>query len=514
MRSVLLCAVVLLLAQSSLDAEDFRVGQSIFLKLDAVDNVRNEPLDLRRMGFPIRVAEVEGDRLRVGADWVQKDYALTAEDAVPYFTDVLKASPKRIDVLSMRSVAWLAKGNEKEAIEDLTEVVSLAPESDAAFANRGRVFMKANELDAAIADFSTAIKLAPNERAATLFLVRADAWHRKGEIENAIQDCNAGLLFDATVADLYGLRALGHWKCRRLDEALADFDKALELDPSLSKYYFKRGCVRLERGDFQEGIGDIDEGSRRDPFLNDPQAYFARGRCWVGLGQPGKALADFDAAIKLNSKEAQYLRARGLAHSELGEFDLAVADLSAALELAPDDLEIAVERTDALIRKGDEDKALAELNRVVSKTSESDDMSTIRVYALTSRAAIHAYSGRCSQALADLHESIEIEPDNDRPYVILTRILACWAEPQFRDGAMAVMYGAKACELTGGKSSDALNCLAMAYAEQEDFARAVEYQERAILLAPQSRPLRKQLEQFKANQPWRMAVKQSPRERR
>ena len=55
------------------------------------------------------------------------------------------------------------------------------------------------------------------------------------------------------------------------------------------------------------------------------------------LGRPAEALPDLDAACRLDSGNAAYLRARGLCRRAAGQLRPALEDLSAALRLAPDD---------------------------------------------------------------------------------------------------------------------------------------------------------------------------------
>jgi len=53
---------------------------------------------------------------------------------------------------------------------------------------------------------------------------------------------------------------------------------------------------------------------------------------------------------------------------------------------------------------------------------------------------------------------------------------------RYRDGKKAVESAARACELGQWKDAEPISTLAAAYAEASDFAKAVEFQEKAIKL--------------------------------
>ena len=240
-----------------------------------------------------------------------------------------------------------------------------------------------------------------------------------------------------------------------------------------------RGLIRAEQHKFAEAIGDLDEALRLAPHSLDPELHFARGRCWSRLGQPAKAIIDFDAAVKIDSKEPRYLHFRSQEHYKLKEYKLSLRDLNAALDINPDSPELALDKTDVLIAKGDDDIAIVELNHIINRVDGHADLNPLLAHALANRAAIVGGRGEFHEALADLHKSIELVPDEARSRVVLARILAGASDPQIRNGLVAMMHATKACELTNGTSGNALNCLAMAYAEKGDFASAVKYQEKA-----------------------------------
>ena len=84
--------------------------------------------------------------------------------------------------------------------------------------------------------------------------------------------------------------------------------------------------------------------------------------------------------------------------------------------------------------------------------------------------------GRLVSALDDL---IGRYPDLYRAHLRRASLLATCHDAEVRDGKEAVIAATRACDLSAWQYPDALATLAAAYAEAGDFARAVEYEQRA-----------------------------------
>src|SRR6185437_8310141 len=82
------------------------------------------------------------------------------------------------------------------------------------------------------------------------------------------------------------------------------------------------GCTRI--------IEDADEGKTMRAV-----AYVARGLAWQKKGDFNRALVDYTAAIRINSKNALAFNNRGMLWRERGDLDRAIADFTAAIAIAP-----------------------------------------------------------------------------------------------------------------------------------------------------------------------------------
>ena len=77
--------------------------------------------------------------------------------------------------------------------------------------------------------------------------------------------------------------------------------------------------------------GQQDRALGIDPRF--PDAYWERGRAFAAKHDQGRAVADFNQAIKINANYADPYNGRGLIHHQRGEFDAAIADFSEAKQL-------------------------------------------------------------------------------------------------------------------------------------------------------------------------------------
>ena len=91
----------------------------------------------------------------------------------------------------------------------------------------------------------------------------------------------------------------------------------------------------------------------------------------------------------------------------------------------------------------------------------------------------------------------------------LSWILATCPDDSVRDGAKAVRYAIRACELTEWENAEYLDTLAAAYAEAGDFLAAVKWQKKAMQPLGESEDrtrtrFQSRLELYRAKKPYRV----------
>ena len=117
--------------------------------------------------------------------------------------------------------------------------------------------------------------------------------------------------------------------------------------------------------------------------------------------------------------------------------------------------------------------------------------------------------GRDAEALPQLFAALQIEPHNLQFLIFTARVLASDENPQGRDGTNAIALADLACKLTDETQPVALDTLAMASAELNQFVEAQKIQQRAIELVGKNGDredldvMQRRLKLYENQKPWR-----------
>lgn len=207
--------------------------------------------------------------------------------------------------------------------------------------------------------------------------------------------------------------------------------------------------------------------------------------CWLAV--PGRLIAQ-----TVDDYEQCAIEAAGK-----HEYDKAIADYNQILLIDPKNVDAYIGRGGAWADKGDYDKAIFDLTRALTIDPKNSTASY-------NRAVFWEKKRDYGKAIADYTKTIGINPKESGASQNLASIYASCADAKFRDGKKAVQYARKACQLRGDKYWDPLVTLAAAYAENGDFTKARESQEKAIGMAPKEceESLRTRLELYKQGKPY------------
>jgi lipoprotein NlpI len=156
----------------------------------------------------------------------------------------------------------------------------------------------------------------------------------------------------------------------------------------------------------------IDSGKHSGDALH--RLHLARGAEWSAKGEHDRAIADYDAAIRLNPKSADAFHNRGSAWANKGEPDKAIADYDAAIRLDPAESSPYAGRAVEYSIKGDYARASADFDTAIKLDPKAAS-------AFFGRGRVRFYRGEFPAAVADLEQAHKLDPS---AYIALWTYLA------------------------------------------------------------------------------------------
>jgi tetratricopeptide (TPR) repeat protein len=246
-------------------------------------------------------------------------------------------------------------------------------------------------------------------------------------------------------------------------------------------------------------------------YPRDARAYNNLGDVYEEAGDPASALEAFDEAVRLSPNYQKAYLNRGLLYAERGESLRAIEDFTRAIAIAPQDVRWWADYGEAYQNRGALYTAIGRFDLAVEDLTRAIELGEENSLNYSHRSVAYAGIGRFPLAFRDGLRAVELDPSSASAYNNLAWILATGPDASVRDGAEAVHYATRACELTDWKDPGNLDTLAAAHAEAGDFESAVRVTQQAIELEKRRAPpallpvLRAHLAEFQAGRPLRTA---------
>jgi tetratricopeptide (TPR) repeat protein len=241
------------------------------------------------------------------------------------------AEPRNAQVQFARSVMLFALSRKAEARIACQASIALSP-TDAAYAEMARL-----QDDPASAQampyLEKALALNPNNMAARL--MRGRALMRAKKFREAADDLSVALRLAPTNITLLRETADALQLSQRGGQAVQLFDRLVSLQPRNPQWLNLRCWARATSGgDLAAALADCNAAVRIDPGY--AEALDSRGFVHLRRGELAAAKADYDASLRLRPEGATSLYGRAVALRRIGQEAAAASDLAAARRIRPD----------------------------------------------------------------------------------------------------------------------------------------------------------------------------------
>ncbi len=232
---------------------------------------------------------------------------------------------------------------------------------------------------------------------------------KNGANEEAISDLNQAIIINPRNLLAYKLRGLVKRELEDFEGAILDFTQAIKINPKNAESYYFRGEAKLN---------SIDISNRIATYVDKDNRVIITRK---------SAISDFDMAIKLNSKKAEYYTDRGYAKSLIRDHKGAINDWDKALNLDKDNYNLNRRRGISKNIIGDSKGACQDFKKAaisgdsiavnLVKENCQESISIIeqeekRELALTAwrRGVENELSGNYKEAINDFNRAIELDP--------------------------------------------------------------------------------------------------------
>jgi tetratricopeptide (TPR) repeat protein len=354
---------------------------------------------------PVSQTEVISSALRAGE----------FDKAVELSRSALRTSPNNAQLWILQGIAYVRKGDSKEALTSFQQALKISPNNIAALAGAAEIEYQAGNRSA-VSLLNRLLQLRPGDPTASAMLAVLE--YQQGNCAAAIPHFEkAGQLLDGQVDALHAF-ATCLVKLKRLDEAAATFQRAVALRPGDLRELHLLASIQImahkpqdalstlrpileakavdastlqlastayeNAGDTPQAVSTLRQALLLDPrnvslyldFANisfahesfqvgidvisegltlQPNAddlYVARGVLYAQLAQYEKAEADFERAYELNPNQSLSSAAQGLVAVQANDLDHALASVQSKLARNPNDPLLLYLQADVLSQKG------------------------------------------------------------------------------------------------------------------------------------------------------------------
>src|SRR6266487_3820906 len=396
------------------------------------------------------------------------------DKAVDLSRSALQRSPNNVQLWVLQGIAYVRKGDSKEALTSFQHALKISPNNIAALAGAAEIEYQAGNRSA-VPLLNQLVQLRPGDRTANAMLAVLE--YRQGNCAAAVPHFEkAGQLLDTQLDALHAF-ATCLVKLKRFDEAATAFQRAVALRPDDPRERHLLASIQLmahkpkdalstlrllleakevdastlqlastayeNAGDTPQAVSTLRQALLLDPrnvslyldFANisfahesfqvgidvitegmvmQPNAgelYVARGVLYVQLAQYDKAEADFEKAYELDPHQSLSTAAQGLAAVQANDLDHALASIQSKLERKPNDPLLLYLQADVLSQKS-ADVGAPEFQLAMRSAKRAVRLQPTLGAARGVLAKLYMQAGQYPEAVEQCREALKSDPQD------------------------------------------------------------------------------------------------------
>lgn len=328
------------IADSDLAESDMLLGSDFFVSHHIFVANSQSKLYLSYNGGPVFNLAKTTPATTPQADEVQKVEA--AKDEAPGDQQAGAAAADQQadpDALARRGEASAARHDFEHALADLSKAVELRPDNPEYLFQRALIYRQSGQAALALADLDHVLTL--NQDFLRAYLPRAEIRLGDKNVEGAIADLDATDRLAPKQADIRFALAERYEAVNRFAQAIAQYDLWIQNHPVDSRFAAALGqrcrASAIQNEALDVGLADCNKALRIADKKNPSYGHLLENRGLLELRQANndKAIADFDAALKIMPKSATALYGRGVAKVRNNKTAEGEADMAEAVKIAP-----------------------------------------------------------------------------------------------------------------------------------------------------------------------------------
>lgn len=292
--------------------------------------------------------------------------------------------------------------------------------------------------------------------------------------------------------------ALDHERRGEYTAARKNFLIAIRLDPRSAKVHNLFGKFLLRRREITQAFQSFSSAVKIAP--DHAESHFNLATVYVLRGRLDEAEKTFERAVEITPDDAHARTALGRLLLRANRLDEAASQLHASLRADPNYAVSYVYLGTIYLRQKRWSESLNCFQQAVRLRPELAD-------AHEGLAQIYVHRGQLPEAVNKLRDVLRLRPDRHQIAMKLAWFIATDENGTLGSRSEAVKFATQAVDATDSKSPVALDVLAAAYANTEQFKKAADTAELAAALAPDkltAKQIRIRKAHYERQQPYRL----------